>query len=142
MSLFTDLRTYFDTKIKLVDADLNVFDDAFGDQPLNNVYADKFYKLVIGPAVLSNNGNTYIEEYLIQLIVFEQRKRSEIDTFNNLYDKVIQIKDLLVAPCDVKSQNLFSDMLALTVTPEKQNEDDKTFSMTLEFNLRVDKHYN
>ena len=85
---FANIRTYIKDRIAIIDPDLIEQDDAFGDQDLANVQAEKFYKLVFGAAEQTNTaGNAYGLEISTILSIFDTRNRCEIDTFDELYTK-------------------------------------------------------
>ncbi len=139
---FANIRTYIKDRIAIIDPDLIEQDDAFGDQDLANVQAEKFYKLVFGAAEQTNTaGNAYGLEISTILSIFDTRNRCEIDTFDELYTKAIQIRDEILNPCQVKNQADFSDLVGISITPSKEVDDDKTFRFDLEFNLRIDNYY-
>ena len=142
MSFVTDARAYFDARIKEIDPDLNIIDDALDDEPINNVEAVKGYKMVFGEISPDRDGSTYIENIPVTIKIYDQPYRCEIETFDTLYCKAQDIKDKVIAPKLAKNQPNWSDIFAVSLVPSQEESDDKLFNMTIEFNIRRDLYFN
>ena len=135
-------RAYILTKVQLVDPFLSEQDDAFGDRDISTTQTEKFYKLVFGSADQTNtDGNAYGLIIPLTLSIFSQRNTNEIASFDALYEKAISIRNEILRPCDVKNQPEFSDIVGISIVPSEEVDDDKTYRMDLEFNLRIDNYY-
>jgi len=141
MSLFSDIRSYFDIHIKAVNSSLGVIDDALNDEPLNNIEADQGYKLIFGELSSDRNGNAYFQDLPIELHIYKRPLRNELDNFDNLYCDAIDIKDRVISPVNAKNGNSWSDIFSSTITPGQEDTDDKTFNMRLNFIIRTDLFY-
>ena len=138
MSFPSDVRAYFDARIKTVDANLDLIDDALNDEPINTVEAKKGYKMILGDIVFERDGNYYTEQIPVTVVIYDEPIRQEIATYDVLYCKGQDIKDAIINPMQAKTQSNWSDIFALSMTPGQEDTDDKLFNMTLEFNIRRD----
>ena len=140
MSFPTDIRAYFDQQIKQVDANLNLIDDALNDEPINIVETQKGYKLVLGAIEMAFLPNSQTEDITVTLVIYDKPARQEVNSYDILYCKGQDIKDLVV---NIREQEAFANknwtqITPVSMTPAQEETDDKLFSMTLEFNIRRD----
>ena len=140
--MIAELRAYFDLHIKLVDPDLDPIEDALDDEPINQVEADRGYKLVIGDNSPARSGNSYRDSLDITLILYTKAVRDELASFDALYDKGLNIKDRIIAPINAKNDPAWTDIFSLGMVPGAEATDDKTFNLILNFNIRRDSFYN
>ena len=138
MSFPSDVRAYFDARIKEVDSNLNIIDDALNDEPINIVESQKGYKMLLGDVASTREGSTYNEFIPITVIIYSRPIRSEVAAYDLLYCKAQDIKDAVINPILAKNQTNWSDIFAVSIIPGKEDTDDKLFNMTLEFNIRRD----
>jgi len=144
MSFLSDIRAYFDQQIKVIDADLNLVDDALNDEPINQIEANRGYKMVVGDIEMALGSNFHQEDVSINLIIFQKSIRDEISTYDELYCKAQDIKDLIVSR---KSQEAYADknwttIAPVSMLPSAEITDDKLFSMNLQFNITRQLKYN
>ena len=76
--------------------------------------------------------------------VIQKSIRDEITTYDELYCKAQDIKDLIVSR---KSQEAYADknwttIAPVSMLPSAENTDDKLFSMNLQFNITRQLKYN
>jgi len=139
MSFFSDLRDYFNTQIIAVDSSLTEFDDAFGEKDINNVQASRNYKLIFGDTTpILEQGNYFTESMPATLIIYAIRTRDENDSFDVLYQKARDIKALIMNPVNAATLACVNAIFFETIIPGKEETDDKTYKMTLNFNIRTD----
>jgi hypothetical protein len=139
MSFFSELRSYFDTQVAAVDSTLSLFDDAFGEEDINNVQASKSYKLIFGDTEpVLENGNYFTETMPATLIIYAIRTRNEIGSFDPLYQKARDIKALIMNPVNVATLTCNNAIFFDSIVPGKEETDDKTYKMTLNFTIRTD----
>jgi hypothetical protein len=138
MSFVSDIRAYFDTRIKTVDSSLNLIDDALNDEPINIIEAQTGYKMVLGDIESERDGNYYIENIPVTVYIYTRPIRNEVPTFDLLYCKAQDIKDAIINPLFAKNGSNWSDIFATSIIPGAEDTDDKLFNMTLEFTIRRD----
>jgi len=139
MSFFSDLRGYFNTQVIAVDSSLTEFDDAFGEKDINNVQASRNYKLVFGDTTpILEEGNYFTESMPATLIIYAIRTRDENDSFDVLYQKARDIKALIMNPVNAATLACVNAIFFIDIIPGKEETDDKTYKMTLNFNIRTD----
>lgn len=142
---FSDIRTYFQDRIALVDSGLTQNEqDPANVEGVFSYEGDRFYKLVFGPAQATNTqGNSYGYEVQCNLILYSLSTRDELASYDALYEKATLVRESIQHPCFVKSSLAdFTDILATSITPSVEDSDDKLFSMDIEFTLRNDYFYN
>ena len=139
----SSVRTYIQTRIAAVDATLLENDrDPFNVEDVTTSESDKFYKLVIGEAEQTNTaGNAYGLEVQMNLIIYARPDRDEITTYDSLYDKAIDVRESILAPCEVKNQADFSDIIGANILPGVEESNDQLFRMDLQFTVRIDNFY-
>ena len=136
--MIADIRSYFDTQVKAVDADLNAFsNDVFGNNDLSKNQASKYYNLIIGNMSSERDGNGITHTFEIFLDIYVTSKRDILNAFDGLYDKALAIRNEIIDPQNINSAN-FSDIVNLNIEPIEEETNDKTVRMRLEFNLRKD----
>lgn len=136
--MIADIRSYFDTQVKAVDADLNAFsNDVFGNNDLSKNQASKYYNLIIGSMSSERDGNGITDTFEIFLDIYVTSKRDILNAFDGLYDKALAIRNEIIDPQNINSAN-FSDIVNLNIEPIEEETNDKTVRMRLEFNLRKD----
>jgi len=136
--MIADIRSYFDTQVKAVDADLNAFsNDVFGNNDLSKNQASKYYNLIIGNMSSERDGNGITDTFEIFLDIYVTSKRDILNAFDGLYDKALAIRNEIIDPQNINSAN-FSDIVNLNIEPIEEETNDKTVRMRLEFNLRKD----
>jgi len=143
MSYPSDIRGYFDERIKSIDVDLNVLDDALNDEVISTTEADKGYKMVLGDITMVPGPQFHTESCQVLLTIYTRPKRDELGTYDDLYCKAQDIKDSIVNRINQEqyaSKN-WNDILALSITPTTEDTDDKLFKMELEFSVRRDISY-
>ena len=143
MSFPSDVRAYFDERIKTIDTDLIALDDALNDEPISNTEADKGYKMVLGSIATELGPNFHTEFITVNLTIFARPLRCEIDSFDVLYCKAQDIKDAIV---NKKNQDNYTDknwnqIAPVSIIPSSEDTDDKLFRMDLEFSIRRDIAY-
>ena len=137
MMTIGSIRTYFDARVKEVDANLNAWNkDLFGNNDLNKAQAEKYYNLAIGPAVTSNDGNGFSNSFPITLDIYFSYKRDLVDNFDALYDKALAIQLYCFHPS--KYTGTFSEISSSGITPIEEETNDNTIKMRLEFTVRKD----
>lgn len=136
--MIRDIRDYFDTQIKKVDADIEEWTkDVFGNNDIHKSRAAKTYNLVVGPATLVRDSNAFTDEFDITLTIWISSKRAIQAEFDNSYDKSIDIRNNVICPIDVRAAG-FSDVEAISITPIEEDSNDKTIRFDMEFKARVD----
>ena len=138
MSYLSDLRTYIETQVALVDSSIIIENDPFGDIDVNNALAQKLYKLVFGEMLGSRLGNYETEEMQMKLIIFSPRKRDENAAFYDLYEKAIEIKNNIIRSVDLPSAPCTTTIFFNSLFPEKELTDDNAFKITINFTVRTD----
>jgi hypothetical protein len=139
--MITQIRTFFDDKIKDIDSTLNAWDkDLFGNNDLNKSQADKFYNLIIGASTIEKDGQGLSITTSVQLDIYSSFKRDLVTNFDELYDKAYQIMDNIVHPQSYTG--LFSDVTASSIEPVEENTNDNSIKMRLQFSLRKDCRFN
>ena len=95
---FSGIRTYFQTRIALVDANLAQNDqDPANVEGVASYEGDKFYKLVFGPATATNTqGNAYGYEVQCNLILYSLSTRDELASYDALYEKATLIRESIL----------------------------------------------
>lgn len=134
--MISELRTYFDTQIKAVDADLEFIDDPFGDNDIDQVTSERFYKLWFGTTALTREGSFYLEEIPVTVEIYAQRDRDETASFDTVYQKAFDVKNCIVSPTDVKNQVEWTDIFAQSLEPQPLDTDDNTIKVILTFLVR------
>ncbi len=137
--MIREIRDYFDTQIKKVDTDIvEWIGDVFGNNDIHEGKSSRNYNLVIGPSVLIRDGNAFTDEYDVSLTVWAT-KRDIQSEFDILYDKVIEIRNNVICPIDVRASDAgFSDIEAIGIVPSEEETSDDTIRFDMEFKARVD----
>ena len=143
MSYPSDVRAYFDERIKSIDADLIVLDDALNDETISLSEADKGYKMVLGPIACEPGPQFHTESLQVLLTIYSRPKRDELGTYDDLYCKAQDIKDSIV---NRKNQEQYvnrnwNEIAPVSILPATADTDDKLFKMELEFSVRRDIAY-
>jgi hypothetical protein len=133
-----NIRTYFDTAIKNVDADLVFIDDPFGDDDVSDVTADKYYKLYFGTMEFNRNGNHYQELLPATVEVFAGRRRDRTAAFDEVYEKARLIRNEVLNPVLDKNDSDFTEIFANSAIPEPLPNTDNTIKIILEFTVQID----
>lgn len=138
----SDIRTYFNTAILAIDPNLKAWDqDPFGIDDVNDFQAETFYKLYFGTIDLERDGDHYIESIDTTLEIYAPRSRNELDNFDSVLQKAIDIKDCIVNPATNKASGLFTEIFGTTIEPNPLGEDDKSVKIVLSFDVRRLKKY-
>ena len=143
MSFPANIRAYFDERIVSIDPDLIEIDDALDDEPINNVEADRGYKMVLGNIDMEIQPNFHSENISVLLKIFARPIRDELATYDDLYCKAQDIKNSII---DKKNQDNYVDknwtaIFPVSLVPSSEDTDDKLFKMDLEFTVRRDLPY-
>lgn len=136
--MIADIRQYFDLAVKLVDPDIKFQDDPFGLDDISDNIADSFYKLYFGATSMSVNGNFYREEMPATLEVYAGRKRDKTLSFDTVYSKALRIKNEVICPIRVKNSDYFTDIFAISATPEPLPNNENTIKIIIEFLIQRD----
>jgi len=143
MSYPSDIRGYFDERIKSIDPDLIPLEDALNDEVISQSEADKGYKMVLGNISMITGPQFHTESCQILLTIYTRPKRDELGTYDELYCKAQDIKDSIVNR--INQQNYSSmnwnEIAPTSMVPSSEDTDDKLFKIELEFSVRRDIAY-
>lgn len=139
MSYISDIRSYFDTQIKMVDATIQDFvEDPLGIEDTGGVDRARYYKLIFGVTNTIKNGSIYQDDTEITLRIFSNTQRAEQTSFDDLYSKSIEIRDCVTDPKLVKNSLVFTEIESSSITPSAIDDNDNAFSIDILFNIRKD----
>lgn len=134
--MISDIRAYFDTQIKEVDADLTAWEtDLFGNNDQSKPRAEKFYNLIIGNNNPVRDGNSHWDNYDVSLDIFTSESRDLINTFDAVYDKAIQIKNELINWKNYN--NVLNDIEFTLAEPLEEETNDNLIKVRLNFIVRL-----
>ena len=136
--MISDIRQYFDTQIKLVDAEIEAFDlDVFGDNEPDSAWPEKYYNLVVGQTTIAYEGNHVFKALPIRVDLYGRRGRDVIGLFDEIYEKALQIADCVIEPIAMKNQSVFDDIEATLVAPVALDTDDQNVKIEISFIVQV-----
>ena len=139
--MISTIRSYFDTQIKVVDPNINAWDeDLFGNNDQSKPRADKYYNLIVGTCTGSRDGNSDWEDYNIFLDIFSLENRDILTAFDAVYDKAIDIKNQLI--CRANYNNILNDIEFLNAEPLEDPTNDNSVKVRLNFIVRFNYHIN
>ena len=139
--MISTIRSYFDTQIKVVDPNINAWDeDLFGNNDQSKPRADKYYNLIVGTCTGSRDGNSDWEDYNIFLDIFSLENRDILTAFDAVYDKAIDIKNQLI--CRANYNNILNDTEFLNAEPLEDPTNDNSVKVRLNFIVRFNYHIN
>lgn len=134
MSLISDLRTYIDTRVKLVDPNLDADQlQVFGDDNPAKHLANKRYNLILGAMANERDDSNHIETLEFQIDIYVKPKQKTIEAFDDLYDKARCIRDEIIHFESIRQNTDFFDITAENITPIPEETNDKAFRMQLSF---------
>lgn len=136
--MISEIRTYFVSKIQAVNPDFTQIDDPIGDDDVSRVDLDNGFKILISTNNPFYTGNSYGEEFSVSIELFKKAGIEVVDSFDSLYETGINVKNEIINPLQVKNQLPFNDALIQSINIESLPTNDKTFKLTLNFNVRVD----
>lgn len=136
--MIAEIRSYFRTQIKTVNSDYVEIDDPIGDDDVSRLDVDSGFKIIFGDNASFYAGNSYGEAISVGIQLFKKAGLEVIESFDELYETGIKVKNEIMNPAQVKNQSAFSDILIETMSIEALPTNDKTFKLTLNFNVRDD----
>ncbi len=135
--MINDIRQYFKEQIAEVDADLLGWDkDLFGNNDLNASQADRYYNLIIESASFERDSGSFIEVVPVSLDIYASKCRDMIKTFDDLYDKALDIKNNIIFTQNFMGVFRFNDIEAISCEPIEEQSNDNAFKMRLNFIVR------
>lgn len=138
MSLISDLRTYFDERIKAVDALYEFIDDPFGDDTISENYGDRSYKLWFTGLDRIKAPNNYTDTLQAAVEIYSEECRDNTGAFDTIYTKAIQISDYVVDPTCIETVASITDIQLNSIEPSPVESNDKMVKVVLLFTIRRD----
>lgn len=136
--MISDIRDYFAQQIALVDADIKPWKrDVFNNNDVNKSQAQKFYNLTIGAAAAVRTGNGIYDEFETTLTLYATSKRDIQNTFDELYDKAINVRNNIICNITVYQDfPKFVEIEPVSMTPLEEDSNDNTIKVELLFTVR------
>jgi hypothetical protein len=138
MSLISDLRTYFDDRIKAVEPSYEFIDDPFGDDSISENYGDSKYKLYFGVFEREKGPDFYQDILPATLEIYSEECRDNTTAFDTIYDKAIKMADHITDPVCRNTIGGITDIELVTIEPSPIESNDNMVRLELSFNIRRD----
>lgn len=137
MSVFDEIRDYFNGVIRTVDSDIKfdgfVFDtEKFGAQNLDNTY-----KLVIGSKTTTRLDSSYNDTYDVQVWIYRSSGNAIVDDFDKTYCKAQEIASLAEDQTKLDQLGFIKSVLSTEITPQPQDSDDNSMRFIIQFEVQV-----
>ena len=133
-----NIRTYLENAVNVVDSNLSLLEDSFDDKEISRNEAERGYKITFGINALEKSSNSYIDSLPVTIAIYSPRKRDEVSAHDVIYTKAYDIRNQVIDPKCIETQNDFTDIDNLTITPSLLDTGDKTIKMEIEFIIRND----
>lgn len=140
--MIAETRLYLISKIAEVDSYLIMLDDPIGDDDLSRIDIDCKYKIFFGSNQGEYTGNSYVEQIPVSIEVYLAFGESRVEAFDILYKKAIDIKNCIISPMSVKTNDDFNDIIFNSMSVEPLQTNDKTFKATINLTIRIDFNFN
>lgn len=135
--MISEARTYLKSRIATVASSYRQIDDPIGDDDLSRLDIENGFRIIFGNNAISYDGNTYEDEVAVAIELFKKAGLTQVvESFDSLYDTALNVRDAVTNPTTVKENANFNDILAQGFTIESIQTNDKTFKVTLNFNLK------
>jgi hypothetical protein len=138
MSFLSDLRTYFDDKIKEIDSNLSYFDDPEGEFDISESMAQKNYRLFATEMEGEWEGNRILENHSFTLQLFSPRGLKRTENYDALYCKALDIKYNIINPKTAKGNSFATEISSTAFNISSLENDDNTYKAELQFVIRRD----
>lgn len=138
MSLISDLRTYFDDRIKAVDINYTFVDDPFGDDSISENFGDSYYKLWFTGLERVKAANSYVDTIQASIEIYSEECRDNTGAFDTIYNKAIEISDYIIDPACLNTVTSITDIQLNTIEPSPIESNDKMVKVVLLFTIRKD----
>lgn len=136
--MIASIRAYIITQIQTCYPDKFQIDDPIGEDDLSRNDATNGFKIIFGSLNGFVTGNSYGNIIPVEIQIFKKSGLETTTPFDELFDEAVEIKNRLLVPTLVKVQTIFNDIEFLSIEPSSLGTDDKTYKMSLNFNVRVD----
>lgn len=136
--MISSIRAFIVAQILVCFPDKFQIDDPIGEDDLSRNDAENGYKIIFGSLDGFRTGNSYGNTVPLQVQLFKKSGLETTSPFDTLYDEAIEIKNRLLVPTIAKTQPIFTDIEFVNIEPTALGTDDKTYKMSLNFNVRVD----
>jgi len=138
MSLISDLRTYFDDRIKALDATYVFIDDPFGDDSISENYGDSNYKLWFGGISREKGPNYYSDIIEATIEIYSEECRDNTGAFDSVYNKAIEMADYIIDPVCIETVSSITDIQLNSIEPSPVGDNDNMVKVVLLFTIRKD----
>lgn len=147
MSNYSDIRKYFNERVKAEDSSLKEWKDALIFEDAANIPSsilDNRYHIEISNWTSTPANDTAVEDrFTVVLTIFKKGFTTPQDSLDNLLDKALCIRHSLINPKNVESFKVINSSQIDAVenlsgsTGEIDSSNDNTIKIALEFNVRL-----
>jgi hypothetical protein len=135
----SQVRTYFNDRVREVDSNLKVWDDAFNIDNVPESLIDTYYHVQYNSVGVSTNNDVSIEDSVsVVITLWKKGFRDPIEAYDSINDLGLCIRLNCLQPAKIALTDNIRQVESVSVLSEPiEGSNDNIIKLSLEFNARL-----